>query len=45
MVTAADGSTKEYEVTVSLSTDFIMAGTYAAGYYHNGTTYIASLWD
>ncbi len=44
-VTAADGSEKVYRVTVTNSTDFIMAGTYAAGYYHDGTNNIACLWD
>lgn len=44
-VTAPDATTKRYTVTVTQSTDVLMPGTYAAGYYHNGTNTVACLWD
>ena len=41
-VTALNGTTtKEYTVTVTAN----LSGTYAAGYYHDGTNYIACLWN
>jgi hypothetical protein len=41
-VTALNGTTtKEYTVTVTAN----LNGTYATGYYHDGTNYIACLWN
>jgi hypothetical protein len=42
-VTALNGSTKPYTVTVTAN--FLVPGTYAAGYYHNGSNSIACLWN
>ena len=44
-VTAEDNQTKNYSVTVHVSTEFLMAGAYAAGYYYDGTNITACLWD
>ncbi len=44
-VTAEDDSTKVYKVTLANSSEFLLAGTYAAGYYYNGSNTVACLWD
>ncbi|MBN1496885.1 MAG: hypothetical protein JXA07_08970 [Spirochaetes bacterium] len=45
VVHAENSDTRTYTVTVSISSDVLLAGTYAAGYYHNGTSNIACLWN